>query len=509
MTEIEIWTKWESQIVNGVFPLRRFLGRSNHSVVFLTEYKTQNSVKAAIKLVPVDPALADLQLSNWKRIAALSHPHLIRTLDSGRCKLGGHPFLFVVMEYAEQTLAQILPHRALTPDEVREMLNPTLGALAYLHRNRLVQGQLKPPNFLVVNDQLKLASDTIRAFGDRAPSIAKSSVYDPPEARNGAIDGAGDVWSLGISLVEALTQTPPALDDKSVLLPATLPTVFLSVVRRCLSPSPSDRPTIFDLEAQFSRAPQMAEPQVAPPAALQAPSIEEEPVSVKESDPVKPSDPVKDKEPVSVKEPDPVEPSGPVREPVSVRAPAILKAPIHRTAAQNSSQARRNTSRAHLLGPAVAVSIIVVVAIWAAMRPFRPNPKSAPASSAVQTAPQPPPPQQAGSQNPRSSMAAASVLHQETPVLSHSTRNSIHGQVKVTVLVTVDRSGNVVGETVENRGSSRYFARLAADAARKWQFAPTDTQEPRQWLLEFAFTRGGAAAKAIPNSAGGSPAARH
>ncbi|MEA2257346.1 MAG: eukaryotic-like serine/threonine-protein kinase, partial [Acidobacteriaceae bacterium] len=409
MTEIEIWTKWESQMVNGLFPLRRFLGRSNHSVVFLTEYKTQNSAKAAIKLVPVDPALADLQLSNWKRIAALSHPHLIRTLDSGRCKLGGHPFLFVVMEYAEQTLAQILPHRALTPDEVREMLNPTLGALAYLHRNRLVQGQLKPPNFLVVNDQLKLASDTIRAFGDPAPSVAKPSVYDPPEARNGAIDGAGDVWGLGISLVEALTQTPPALDDKSVVLPATLPPAFLSTVRRCLSPSPGDRPTIFDLEAQFSRAPQAPAPLAQPAVLKELASVEGPTSSVKG--------------PTSVKEPDPV------KEPVSVREPAVFKAAIHTTAAQNSSQAQRNTSRTHLLGPAIAVSIIVLVAIWAAMRPFRPHPNSvAPASSTVQTAPQPPPSQPAGSQNPSNSMAATSVLHQETPVLSHSTRNSIRGQ---------------------------------------------------------------------------------
>ena len=42
MTETEIWTKWESQVVNGIFPLRRFLGRSNHSVVFLTECRAQN-----------------------------------------------------------------------------------------------------------------------------------------------------------------------------------------------------------------------------------------------------------------------------------------------------------------------------------------------------------------------------------------------------------------------------------------------------------------------------------
>jgi serine/threonine protein kinase len=490
MTEIEIWTKWESQIVNGLYPLRRFLGRSNHSVVFLTECKAQNLAKAAIKLLPAEPALAELQLSNWKRIAALSHPHLIRTLDSGRCKLGGQPFLFVVMEYADQTLAQILPHRALISAELHEMLIPTLGALAYLHRNRLVQGQLKPPNFLVVNDQLKLASDTIRAFGDPAPSIPKPSVYDPPEARNGAIDGAGDVWGLGISVVEALTQTPPALDDKSVVLPATLPPEFLSTVRRCLSRSPADRPTIFDLEAQFSRAPQAPARLVAQPAVLQEPASVEGPVSVKQ--------------PVSVEGP------ASVKQPVSVKQPAVLKAPIHATAAQNSPQVRRNTSRAQLLGPVIAVSIILLVAIWAAMRPHQTHPSPAPAPVGPQSSSQPPGPRLPAPQNPApSGSPATAVLHQETPVLSHSTRNSIHGQIKVTVLVTVDRSGNVAGETVENRGSSKYFVRLAADAAKKWQFAPTDTQEPRQWLLEFDFTRGGAAAQATPRGAGGPPAAHH
>jgi serine/threonine protein kinase len=502
MTEIEIWTKWESQIVNGLYPLRRFLGRSNHSVVFLTECKAQNLAKAAIKLLPAEPALAELQLSNWKRIAGLSHPHLMRTLDSGRCKLGGHPFLFVVMEYADQTLAQILPHRALTSAELHEMLIPTLGALTYLHRNRLVQGQLKPPNFLVVNDQLKLASDTIRAFGDPAPSIPKPTVYDPPEARNGAIDGAGDVWGLGISMVEALTQTPPALDDKSAVLPATLPPEFLSTVRRCLSRSPADRPTIFDLEAQFSRAPEAPVRLVAQPAVLQEPASVEEPVTVLEPDAVR--EPVSVEESVSVMEP------VPAKEPVPVKVPAVFKTAIHTTAAPSSSQARRNASRTHLLGPAIAVSMILLVAIWAVVRPHRAHPGPEPASAAPQSSSQSPGPRVPAPQNaPPSVSAATAVLHQELPVLSHGTRNSIHGHVKVTVVVTIDRSGNVVGDAVENRGSSRYFARLAADAAKKWQFAPTDAAEPRQSLLEFDFTRGGVTAQAIPRSAAGSPAARH
>jgi eukaryotic-like serine/threonine-protein kinase len=433
MTEIEIWTKWESQIVNGLFPLRRFLGRSNHSVVFLTECKAHNLSKAAIKIVPADPALDEGQLSRWQRIAALSHPHLVRILDSGRCKLGGHPFLFVVMEYAEQTLAQILPQRPLTPDEVREMLIPTLGALAYVHRKGLVQGQLKPPNFLVVNDQLKLASDTIRPAGEPATVSAKPSVYDAPESKNGAIDAAGDVWGLGITLVEALTQNPAArLGESSDALTVA--------VQRALSPNPAARPTVSDLQAQFSPA----TPAPAPPVP---------------------------------------------------RLPADVKAP-------SKPSPEPNSSRTRLLVPAIAVGVIILVAIWAGKRPFRSHPNPAPpASSTAQSPSQPVAPaaasQSSATPNPA---AAATVLHQEIPALSRGTRDSIRGQIKVTVLVTVDRSGNVVGETLENQGSSKYFARLGLEAAKKWRFAPADSQDPRQWLLQFEFARSGASGQAVPRT---------
>src|SRR5216684_4889298 len=103
----EVWTKCEGQVINGVFPLRRFLSASDHSAVFLTEYAAQGLSEAALKLVPVIPALAQAQLAQWTGAAALTHRHLIRLLEAGRCQLDGRQFLFVVMEYAEQTLAQI------------------------------------------------------------------------------------------------------------------------------------------------------------------------------------------------------------------------------------------------------------------------------------------------------------------------------------------------------------------------------------------------------------------
>lgn len=64
--------------------------------------------------------------------------------------------------------------------------------------------------------------------------------------------------------------------------------------------------------------------------------------------------------------------------------------------------------------------------------------------------------------------------------------------------MSVDPSGNVVEETLEDPGPSKYFAILATDAARKWTFAPADNGNPREWLLHFEFSQDGATAHATP-----------
>jgi serine/threonine protein kinase len=427
----EDWAKWESQIVNGAFPLLRFLGKSNHSVVFLTE--AQGSANAAIKLIPADPTQAEAQLSNWRIAAALSHPHLIRLFDLGSCQLGGYPFLFVVMEHADQTLAQILLHRALTAEEVREMLPPTLDALGFLHAKNLVHRQLKPPNFLVVNDQLKLSTDSICPIGESASGFARTSCYDAPEANDGGNSAAGDIWGLGTVIVEALTQRRPAWPDEgseTASLPATLAPEFVGIVRRCLSRSPANRPTIADLEAQIRPAPQEAVPQ----------------------------------------------------------APVVAIPPV----AATHEPAKRQLSL-----PAVALGLVVLAAVWAALHLFHshaasqpPASSAAPVASQSAAAPAAAQPAQASAEVPRP------VLHEEIPSVPRSARESIHGHIKVTVRVAVDRSGAVVSEAVEDPGSSKYFARVASEAARKWRFAPADDQNSREWLLRFEFGRDGTTARA-------------
>jgi serine/threonine protein kinase len=248
----EQWTRWENEVVNGVFPLRRAVNFSDHSAVFLTEHKELNLPYALLKLVPAIPTLKEAQLAQWATAATLTHPHLIRLHDTGRCQLGGLEFLFVVMEYAEQTLATLLSQRGLPPSTLRKALRPILASLSFLHGNQLVHGGLKPSNILLAHRQLKLASDTVRPSGESAASIAGVSPYDPPEVRDGSFSTAGDIWSLGILMVEALTRRRPTWPGKhsdAVILPA-LPPPFADMVRQCLKRDPTKRPTIEEIGRQ-------------------------------------------------------------------------------------------------------------------------------------------------------------------------------------------------------------------------------------------------------------------
>jgi TonB family protein len=91
------------------------------------------------------------------------------------------------------------------------------------------------------------------------------------------------------------------------------------------------------------------------------------------------------------------------------------------------------------------------------------------------------------------------VLNRVLPNPSVSARNTIHGKIKVRVKVDVDSSGNVAGAKFVTVGPSKYFSRLAMEAARQWKFKPpTAKGQPSrsEWTLLFEFTRGGT--EAVP-----------
>src|SRR5271166_4545203 len=200
-TPTGLWKNWEGRAVDEKFPLRQWLGGSDRSAVFLTE--RSGGEKAAVKLIRAEN-LEDAQLSRWAGAAKLSHPHLIRLFECGRCEIDGTRLLYVVMEHAEENLAEILPLRPLSPEEASEMLRPTAEALAYLHQSGFAHGRIRPSNIMAVDNQLKISADSLGKAGER--DGVGSSPYDAPEVAGSGPSPAADVWSLGVTLVAVMTQ---------------------------------------------------------------------------------------------------------------------------------------------------------------------------------------------------------------------------------------------------------------------------------------------------------------
>ena len=193
------------------------------------------------------PWMRKPRIAQWAAARTLSHPHLMRLFHAGRCNVDGVDLLYVVTEYAEEVLSEILRERPLTPDETREMLDPVLEALSWLHGRDLLHGHLKPSNIMVVDGRLKLSTDRLHAANDPGRVSPLSGIYDAPETELGQMSPASDVWSLGVVMVEALTQQPPIWNRSAggePVVPASIPPPFFAVARECLQVDPARRPTL-------------------------------------------------------------------------------------------------------------------------------------------------------------------------------------------------------------------------------------------------------------------------
>jgi len=483
------WKQWEGRIINGSLPLRQYLGGSERSAVFLTERRGRDPQRAAIKLIAVDPANTAKQLAQWEFAAKLSHPHLLRLFETGSCQLDNVVLLYVVMEYAEENLAQILPQRALTPDEVRDLLEPALDALAFIHGKGLVHGRVKPSNVMAAQDQLKLSSDSLVPAGDPI-AIARPTAYDAPELTSGKISPASDSWSLGMTVMEALTQRLPARDGMTEPMPETVPAPFMGIAHCCLRRDPERRCTAADIAARLRSTSSSPLSRSQGPSTLRIPAAAAKwryilPLAVvvlvagalllgpklvnshPENDPAAASSENSSARSAESRSAE----SSSAQQSASARPESTPSTPTKPSARRSG-----NVDRGSIKSPAPAAQSVE-----------RPSVESASAE------PSAPPADVSASISDQ-----AHVLKQTMPNVSRSARDTIHGTIKVRVKVAVDPSGNVQNATLISPGPSKYFARQAMEAAQQWKFVPAQGQDPRTWIVRFGFKRSGTEAALEP-----------
>jgi TonB family protein len=325
-----------------------------------------------------------------------------------------------------------------------------------------LHGQIKPTNILAVADQLKLSTDGVRRNGE-ADHSRVAGPYDAPEKTTGTISLSGDIWSLGITLVEALTNRSPLRDkDGNPELPEKLPPPFDAIAKGCLTP---------DRERRLSTT--------AIGDLLDRPVNE----TIAETKAV-----AKSEETSSSSDGRTVPAYGP--------APAAARSSSQDKSAKGSTLAGK---RPFVLA-ATAVFLILAIALGLRLVRNSSEPSQSNATSIAQpdgrTAAAPATTSAgAGASKPRAlTTGPGAVLHEVMPDVSSQARNTINGTVKVTVRVAVNTQGKVSQATLSERGPSKYFANQALQAARRWTFvAPINDEKPEasEWTLRFEFRKSG------------------
>lgn len=502
------WQEWTGRIVKEDVRIGECLGGSEKNAIYATSYSGQ---KAVLKLAVADPETIGRELERLKTIEKLSHPHLLKVFCSGHWRVDGVDCVYAVVEFAEENLWQVIPQRALTAAEAKEVLLWSTDALKYLHEQGFVHGDLKPGNIMAAGDQLKLAVDGARKSGE--PLGRTPETHDAPESVNG-LTPASDSWSLGMTLVEMLTQEVPAVkpgESSGPVMPEVVPAPFREIAQHCLLKTPELRWSMNDIAVKLREG-------------------EKKPV-------------------VSLK-------------PVSA-------APSQKPAARKpAAQATRPSRVFAVVACAVVIVIVAIVVIphfsrtskagegganqtpasttmpQAVSQPTQdplPVPKAKQQSAAVQVEPTPELKKASAivatreraeptapsdnsdevddtvrdvsaashSSTPATSVSQATqvtpsqdlVVRKVLPQVPAKALSTIHGTVRVKLRVNVDGGGNVVGSQFVTPGPSKYFAKLAQQAAEEWKFSPAHDGS-RTWDLRFDFRQ--TDVQAFPNSANGS-----
>jgi periplasmic protein TonB len=485
--------EWVGLVVDARFRLLQWVGNSGRSGVFVCEIDGDPGRKGAIKLFPAVEEDADSCAAGWAAAAELSYPHLIRVFSTGRTQVETTDVLYVVTEYAGEVLAEVLPDRALTPAEVREMLGPILSVLTYLHERGFAHRRLKPSNILVVNDQLKVSSENIHFVTTSGAPPRPLDIYDAPERAQGKTLPASDIWSLGITLVEALTRVPPKWDRSKKtepVVPSSVPQPFFLIAQECLRFDPEVRCTLREIRdclekgtsiphrlSQHAETPARGKSKlvvaVSAVAILVALAIVLLHSHNSESSAI-------DQAPPTTSSPT-ENPSTPAPSPSSAIPPAATTPPQEATPQQSqapAAQPEATTPQPSQTAPAPESSS-------ASNEP----PASAPEKPAEEPAPTIPAPRLTGGP-----FAKGAVAQQVMPDVPAKALRTVHGTVKLSIKVDVDPNGTVSDASIDSQGASKYFAERALKAAQFWKFTPAQSNGQAvasEWLLHFRFRQSG------------------
>ncbi|PON39667.1 Serine/threonine protein kinase [Trema orientale] len=294
-----------SPVIGNLFELEKLavLGHGNGGTVYKVRHKGTSSIYALKVLRFHDHAAAGFRQQAAREaeiVKRVDSPFIVRchgVFDNGRLTAGddvitggsdgsgGGSNLSFVMEYMEGgSLQDLLRARQRLPEkEISGVARRVLRGLRYLHGMKIVHGDIKPSNLLVNGGgEVKIADFGVshvvecqgggkgNAWDSSRDTFMGTCAYMSPERFDperwdggGGWEFAGDVWSLGVVVLECSLGRFPLIGPgqrpdwatlmcvmcfgERVEMPETASPEFRSFVGRCLEKDWRKRATVDEL----------------------------------------------------------------------------------------------------------------------------------------------------------------------------------------------------------------------------------------------------------------------
>ncbi|MBI4704482.1 MAG: protein kinase [Deltaproteobacteria bacterium] len=267
--------------LDGRYTLVRLLGAGGMGVVY--EACDRDGNRYAIKVIAAEragtnPAALQRFVREARAVTSLHDEHVVRAFEVGSDAPRGVPFIVMELLHGTDLGRLIARHGALEPAAVARLFVQACRGIGAAHEAGRVHRDIKPANLFLHTLPGGEAVVKVCDFGiakrvlpgaegasSTGPSVTGtggvvgSPRYMSPEQARGSkeLDQRSDVWSLGVSLYEALAGVPPWQDREAVgeLIIAIcteavpdiqdqapwVPTGLAEAVYRCLERDPDAR----------------------------------------------------------------------------------------------------------------------------------------------------------------------------------------------------------------------------------------------------------------------------
>lgn len=231
------------------------LGTGASAQVWKAKDTKANNLVVALKIFAENTGMNSYGLQEFEKqfttVFNMKHSNLLP--PTGYDIFQGRPYL--VMQYCENGSCTSMAGR-MEEEDILKFLHDVSAGLEYLHDHNIIHQDIKPDNIMLDDNCNFMVTDfgiSVSANGSLYDSNGMSGgtrAYMGPERFEGITLPASDMWSLGASAIELLTNNPPYGEHGGLLqtqgeplpeLSVKLQPEIKSMILSCLTKDPNHR----------------------------------------------------------------------------------------------------------------------------------------------------------------------------------------------------------------------------------------------------------------------------